>query len=112
MTVRALVLRNAGTNCEAETARAFELGGARADILHLQRLVDEPGRLDDAEILAIPGGFSHGDYVAAGRVFAVELRHALAETLGAFVARGGLVLGVCNGFQVLAVAADRLCVRS
>jgi phosphoribosylformylglycinamidine synthase I len=99
--VRALVLRTAGTNCEAETARAFELAGARPDTLHLHGLLAEPARLDDYGILVFPGGFSYGDDVSAGRIWANELRHALSENLAAFVARGGLVLGVCNGFQVL-----------
>ena len=99
--VRALVLRTAGTNCEAETARALELSDARTDTLHLHQLLAEPARLDDYGILVIPGGFSYGDYVAAGRVWAAELRHGLSDVLAAFVARGGLLLGVCNGFQVL-----------
>ena len=99
--VRALVLRTAGTNCEAETARAFELAGARPDTHHLHRILTDPAQLDGYGILVFPGGFSYGDDVSAGRVWATEIRHALSESLGAFVARGGLVLGVCNGFQVL-----------
>ena len=99
--VRALVLRTAGTNCEVETARAFELAGARPDTIHLHALLAEPARLDDYGILVFPGGFSYGDDVSAGRIWATELRHGLAQNLAAFVARGGLVLGVCNGFQVL-----------
>jgi phosphoribosylformylglycinamidine synthase len=61
----------------------------------------EPARLDDTNLIVIPGGFSFGDDVSAGRVFGLELRHALQEKLCAFVDRGGYVLGVCNGFQVL-----------
>lgn len=99
--VEALVLRAAGTNCDAETVRALELAGARAGLLHLLRLAQEPGRLDEVEVLVIPGGFSYGDYVQAGRVFGLELLRSLGETLPAFVERGGLVLGICNGFQVL-----------
>jgi phosphoribosylformylglycinamidine synthase len=102
--VRALVLRTAGTNCEAETARALELSEARADVFHLHRLLAEPERLDDYAILVVPGGFSYGDYVAAGRVWATELRHHLADVLQGHVARGGLLLGVCNGFQVIVEA--------
>jgi len=100
-TPKALVLRAAGTNCDAETVRALELAGARAETLHLNRLLEEPSRLEDARLLVIPGGFSYGDDIAAGRVFGLELRAALAHELRAHVDRGGLVLGICNGFQVL-----------
>ncbi len=101
MSVRALVLRTAGTNCEAETIRALELSGARTDLLHLFAVLADPARFDAYEILVLPGGFSYGDYVSAGRVWGAELRHGLRESLSALVARGGLLLGVCNGFQVL-----------
>ena len=98
---RALVLRTAGINCDGETVRALELAGARVDLVHLQRVLDEPARLEEYSLLVIPGGFSYGDDVSAGRVFGLELRHSLAAKLSAFVERGGFVLGVCNGFQVL-----------
>ena len=101
MDVRALILRTAGTNCDGETVRALELAGARADLVYLGRAAAEPGMLDDYRVLVLPGGFSYGDYVAAGRVFGIELKRALAGALAAFVRRGGLVLGICNGFQVL-----------
>lgn len=100
-TPKALVLRTAGTNCDSETARALQMSGAQADVLHLNRLLEDPQRLDELEILVIAGGFSYGDDVAAGRVWGLELRHRLAEALQAYVNRGGLTLGVCNGFQVL-----------
>jgi phosphoribosylformylglycinamidine synthase I len=101
---RALVLRAAGINCDGETVRALEMAGARTDLVHLERILSEPARLDDYSLLVIPGGFSHGDDVAAGRVFGFEMRHGLAREISAFVARGGFVLGVCNGFQVLVEA--------
>ncbi len=97
----AIVLRTAGINCDAETVRALELAGARVDVVHLHALMHEQARLDDAVLVVIPGGFSYGDDVAAGRVFGLELRHGLAENLCKFVDRGGHVLGVCNGFQIL-----------
>lgn len=100
-TTRALVLRTAGINCDGETVRALELAGARVDLVHLQRVLDEPARLDDVSLLVIPGGFSYGDDVSAGRVLGLELRTSLSAKLTAFVERGGFVLGVCNGFQVL-----------
>lgn len=100
--VRALVLRTAGTNCDGETVRALELAGcAKVELLHLRRVLAEPSRLEDVELVVFPGGFSYGDDVAAGRIFGLELRHGLLPELCAFVDRGGHVLGVCNGFQVL-----------
>lgn len=98
---RALVLRTAGINCDGETVRALELAGARVDLVHLRLVLREPARLDDYQMLVIPGGFSYGDDIAAGRVFGLELRHHLASDVARFVDRGGFVLGICNGFQVL-----------
>jgi phosphoribosylformylglycinamidine synthase len=99
--VRAIVLRAAGTNCDREAVLALEIAGARVELLHLYRLLEQPERLQDAQILVLPGGFSYGDYVAAGRLYAHELRERLSEPLLAHVAAGGFVLGICNGFQVL-----------
>lgn len=98
---RALVLRTAGINCDGETVRALEMAGSDVDLVHLDLVAKEPQRFDDTNLIVIPGGFSFGDDVSAGRVFGLELRHALSEKLCAFVDRGGFVLGVCNGFQVL-----------
>lgn len=98
---RALVLRNAGINCDAEAVRALEGAGANADLVHFNTLAKQPSRFDDYQILLIPGGFSHGDDIAAGRIFATELIHEVAPELANFVQRGGIVLGICNGFQVL-----------
>ena len=99
--VRALVLRSAGTNCDGETVRALELAGAAPTLLHLNELARGPARLFEHQLLVIPGGFSYGDYVAAGRVFGLELRARLSEPLQRFVSEGGFVLGICNGFQIL-----------
>ena len=101
MTTHAIVLRTAGTNCEHETALALERAGAKAELLHLHKLEAEPTRLENASILVLPGGFSYGDDIAAGRVLGHELRTFLGTQLSAFVERGGFVLGVCNGFQAL-----------
>jgi len=98
---RALVLRAAGVNCERETMLALEQAGAKPDLLHLQQVIAAPARLDEYQLLVLPGGFSYGDDIAAGRVLGFELRTFLGAALGGFVARGGYVLGVCNGFQVL-----------
>jgi phosphoribosylformylglycinamidine synthase len=88
MTTHAIVLRTAGTNCEHETKLALERGGASAELLHLHRLVAEPARLDSAAILVLPGGFSYGDDIAAGRVLGHELRTFLGAQLTRFVSRG------------------------
>ena len=99
--VRAMVLRAAGTNCDRESVRALELEGASVELVHLNTLVAEPERLDDIQLLLLAGGFSYGDYVAAGRVFGHRLRKELGGALQRFVERGGYVLGICNGFQIL-----------
>jgi len=104
MTGSVLVLRTAGTNCEIETAYAFEMVGLSADIVHINRLIEDPGRLQGYRFLAIPGGFSYGDDVASGRIFANEIAHRLDEALAEFVDRGGYAIGICNGFQVLVKA--------
>ncbi len=98
---KVMVLRCAGINCNDETAYAFELAGAQAEQVHLNQLLESPGKLDDFGALAIPGGFSYGDDVAAGKILATELTMVVGDALRAFVDRGGLVLGICNGFQVL-----------
>jgi phosphoribosylformylglycinamidine synthase len=104
MTVRAprcIVLRTAGINCDEETVRALAQAGAEVELCHLNALARAPQHLAGAELLVIPGGFSYGDDVAAGRVFGVELREHLGGEIAAFVAGGGRVIGICNGFQVL-----------
>ncbi|PIE17077.1 MAG: phosphoribosylformylglycinamidine synthase [Proteobacteria bacterium] len=90
-----------GVNCERETAAAFTHAGAQVDALHLNDLIADPDRLRRARILALCGGFSFGDHLGAGRVLANRLRHKLRDALDAFVADGGLVLGICNGFQTM-----------
>jgi phosphoribosylformylglycinamidine synthase len=101
MQPRTLVLRTAGTNCDAETAHAFELAGSKAEFLHLNRLIENPKLLDPFQLLAIPGGFSYGDDIAAGRIFANQLVHHLRDALHRFVEQRKPVIGICNGFQVL-----------
>ena len=100
-TVRVLVLRAPGINCDEETAYAWEMAGAQADRLHIKRLIENPRQLDDYQVLTVPGGFSYGDDIASGRILANQLKHYLKGAIHAFLDRGGLVLGICNGFQVL-----------
>ncbi len=99
--VNVLVLRAAGINCDAETAFAWETAGAAAECLHLNRLLAEPRRLEAFQILTIPGGFSYGDDIASGKILANQLAHRVGDNLQRFIDRGGLILGICNGFQVL-----------
>ncbi len=98
---KALVLRTAGINCDGETVRALQTAGAAVELTHLDRVLAEPARLESSSLLVIPGGFSYGDDISAGRVLGLELRRSLLGAVRRFVARGGHVLGVCNGFQVL-----------
>lgn len=98
---RALVLRAAGTNCDRETAHALRLAGAEVVSCHVSQLAADPSQLDGVGVLALPGGFTYGDDIAAGRVLAVELARHLADALARHVDRGGVVIGICNGFQVL-----------
>jgi phosphoribosylformylglycinamidine synthase len=101
MKPRTLILRTAGTNCDLETARAFELAGADTERVHINRLIERPALLSEFQLLAIPGGFSYGDDISAGRIFANQLMHHLREPLKRFVESGKPVIGICNGFQVL-----------
>ena len=96
-----LILRAPGTNCDAETAFAFERAGAAAELLHVNRLLENPGLFEKFQILCIPGGFSYGDDVAAGRILGNLIQHHLADQMVRFKAGGKLILGICNGFQVL-----------
>ena len=104
MPIKALVLRTAGTNCDWETCFAWQQAGAEADRVHINRLIDDPGRLDDYQILTVPGGFSYGDDISAGKILANQVVHHLADAVADFLAKDRLVLGICNGFQVLVKA--------
>jgi len=100
------VLRIEGTNCEDEMAEAFAMVGAEAEKVHLKQLIGSSPKearrdLEDYDILAFPGGFSAGDYVRAGAIFAARIRSAIGRDVEAFVEEGKPVLGVCNGFQIL-----------
>lgn len=95
------VLRAPGTNCDIETAHAFDLCGAQSTRIHLLKLLENPNQLDEFQILCLPGGFSYGDDVGAGVIFANNLQGQLSDAIGRFLAADKLVLGICNGFQVL-----------
>ncbi len=95
------VLRTAGTNCDMETAYAFLKAGAVPARVHVNRLIDRSERLEKYHILAIPGGFSYGDDLGAGKVLANELKYKLFDQVRNFIREGKLIIGICNGFQVL-----------
>lgn len=101
MNIKALVLRAAGTNCDVETAYALQQAGFAPRRIHVNRLMETPKTLNEFQFLVVPGGFSYGDDVAAGKILANQMLHRLAEPLNKFVADGKLILGICNGFQVL-----------
>jgi phosphoribosylformylglycinamidine synthase len=96
-----LVLRAPGINCERETWHALQRAGGAPEYVHIQQLLAQPERLDEFAALAVPGGFAYGDDISSGRVLAQEMRHKLGDRILKFVDRGGLALGICNGFQVL-----------
>lgn len=104
--MRVCVLFMEGTNCEDETRRAFEQIGLEAELVHLKQLTGDVipelrRNLGDYSVLMIPGGWSAGDYVRAGAIFAARIKSKLREDIKDFIEDGKLVLGVCNGFQVL-----------
>lgn len=99
--IKALVLTGYGLNCDNETAYAFELAGAQAECVHINALIDGTVSLEDFQIMAFIGGFSWGDDHGAGVVQAVRMKTNIGDKLLDFVARGNLVIGICNGFQCL-----------
>lgn len=95
------ILTGYGINADAELASAFRSAGGEVRSLHLKRLMDQPDGLAAFDLLAFPGGFSFGDHLGSGVALAGLIRSRLADPIRAFVERGGLVIGICNGFQVL-----------
>src|ERR1700677_2788901 len=100
--VKVIVIRTAGTNCNEETAFAFSRMGAHVEQVHVKALISGLVKLSDYHILALPGGFSYGDDIASGRILANELRLKLGEEIKQFIREGKLIIGICNGFQILA----------
>jgi phosphoribosylformylglycinamidine synthase subunit PurQ / glutaminase len=100
-TPNVLILRAPGTNCDAETAFAFEKAGAKTETLHINRLLEKPSLFERFHILCIPGGFSYGDDLGSGRILGNQMLHHLVDEMQRFKAEGKLILGICNGFQVL-----------
>ncbi|MCH2180029.1 MAG: phosphoribosylformylglycinamidine synthase I [Mariniblastus sp.] len=96
-----LILRAPGTNCDHETAFAFERAGGKPVSVHINQLLETPNMVNEFQVLCIPGGFSYGDDIAAGRILSSQLKGDLAKVIGEFHASEKLVIGICNGFQVL-----------
>ncbi len=105
--IRVCILRMEGTNCEQETFDAFKRLGASPEFVHLKQLEgrdvsgDEARSLDDYHILMFPGGFSAGDYIRAGAIFAARIKASLSRDLKSFIEDGKAVGGFCNGFQIM-----------
>lgn len=101
--VRVLVITGLGLNCEAETGAAFRMAGALPERVHLLELLDGTAkrRLPEYPVVAFIGGFAFGDHLGAGTVFANKIRYRMYDEMLAFVDRGGLALGICNGFQTM-----------
>ena len=102
--VKVIVLRTAGTNCDRETAFAFSSWGADVELVHINQILRKHGDLKKYHILAIPGGFSYGDDIESGRIFGNELKIKLGGELSKFISDGKLIIGICNGFQILVKA--------
>jgi phosphoribosylformylglycinamidine synthase len=100
-TPRVLILRAPGANCDVETQFAFEQAGSSAERIHINRLREEPALLHRFQILVIPGGFTFGDDVGAGKILAVQLSHFLGDAIRRFRSEEKLILGICNGFQAI-----------
>ncbi len=100
MKPKVLIIRTAGTNCDKETEFAFSMAGAETYLYHIN-YVKEKNDIKDYQIIALPGGFSYGDDLGAGKILSLELSLWFKDQLGEFIARGGLIIGICNGFQVL-----------
>ena len=101
MAPRVAVLFGFGINCDHETKAVFELVGAQAERIHVNRVVSGDADLSTYDILAVPGGFSFGDHLGSGRLLGNRMRFAMRESLMSFVNAGKPIIGICNGFQVL-----------
>ena len=96
-----LIITGYGLNCEAESKVAWELAGAAPELVHFNDLLERPARLHDYRALMFIGGFSYGDHMSSGHVFALRVKHRMREDLQKFIDAGKLILGVCNGFQIM-----------
>ncbi len=98
---KAIILSGYGLNSEEETAYGFELAGAHADIVHIDDLVDGRCKLNNYQIVSFPGGFAYGDDTGAGNAYANKVRNHLWEEIQKFIVRDTLMIGICNGCQIV-----------
>jgi len=101
MVKKAAVLKAPGTNNDYESYHALRYAGAEPDIIHINELASGKADLEDYCMMVIPGGFSYGDDLGAGKVFSLFLEHRVHDSINRFLKKGKIVLGICNGFQVL-----------
>jgi len=101
MKPKTLILYGYGINCDNETQYGFELAGADTEKVHINELINKEKKLEDYQILALPGGFSFGDDISAGRVLANKFKYNLQKELDDFINKGKLIIGICNGFQAM-----------
>lgn len=103
MKPKAIVIRVGGTNCDKETVNALQMVGFETKLAHINELIRKEINLSDFNLLVIPGGFSFGDYISAGKIFAIEFYYKLRKELEDFIDnKKNYIVGICNGFQVLA----------
>jgi phosphoribosylformylglycinamidine synthase len=100
MKPRVIVLRGTATNCDTETANSFKYVGAEPELVHINQLLSGAKKVLDFDIMAFPGGFSYGDDISAGKIYAVKMAK-LAKDFKKFIKGGRPVIGICNGFQIL-----------
>lgn len=96
-----LIITGYGLNCEAESKYAWELAGAAPRLVHLNDLLERPAMLHEFGALMFIGGFSYGDHMSSGHAFALRMKHRLSGELERFIRDGKLIMGVCNGFQII-----------
>ena len=96
-----IIFSGYGLNTEDETKVAFELAGATADVVHINDIIAKPALLSKAQILVVPGGFSYGDDTGAGKAYGNRVKQHLGREIEKFLARDTLMIGICNGFQII-----------
>lgn len=101
MKANACVLYGYGINCDRETEYALSASGANVKRTHINELIMNPNMFEDFNLIAFPGGFSYGDDIGSGKVLANKIKFNLKQKMSEFVSAGKLVIGICNGFQVL-----------
>ena len=102
--MKTLILKAPGTNRDYDVQSAIELAGGETEILPLSELRIAPGRMRNYGMLVVPGGFSYGDALGAGKLLALDLSRFFADEVARFVEEGRPVFGICNGFQALVAA--------